>query len=109
MEGLVNHPAELSVFVSTIDGPLPDSRIDWYWPNGNKILSTNPRVTFQTSSRRLILSGLTTDDTGSYVCKALHIVGSDFFRRSTAVQLKVFGELTFAFLRVRLPFLCVFM
>ena len=54
--------------------------------------SSDPRVTFQTSRRRLTLSGLTTNDSGSYVCKALHIVATIFFFGSATIQLKVFGE-----------------
>ena len=92
VEAQVGHQAKLAVFVSTINGPLPENRLRWYWPSGEEVQSSDPRVAFQTSRRRLTLSGLTTNDSGSYVCKALHIVGTIFSRGSTTIQLKVFGE-----------------
>ena len=84
VEAQVGHQAELAVFVSTINGSLPENTLRWYWPSGEEVLSTDPRATFQTSKRRLILSGLTTNDSGSYVCKALN--------SSAAIQLNIFGE-----------------
>ena len=97
VEALVGHQAELAVFVSTINGPLPESRITWYWPSGERLRLSDPRVTFQTSRRRLILSGLTTNDSGSYVCKAVHSVGLSVYRRSTAIELRVLGEYIYVF------------
>ena len=92
VEAQVGNQTKLAVFVSTINGPLPENRLRWYWPSGEEVQSSDPRVTFQTSRRRLTLSGLTTNDSGSYVCEALHIVDTLQFFGSTTIQLKVFGE-----------------
>ena len=92
VEAIVHHQAELAVFISTTTGPLPQNRIKWYWPNGEEIEATEPRVTFQETGRRLILSGLRANDSGSYRCQAIHVLEDMTSTNSTAIQLKVLGK-----------------
>ena len=92
VEALVHHQAELAVFISTLSGPLPQNRVTWYWPNGEQVLDTDPRVMFQTTGRRLILSGLMANDSGSYRCQAIHVAESITSNSNTTIQLEVFGK-----------------
>lgn len=84
--------AELSVFAAA-DPPLSSDEIMWFSPRGELIVSED-RMTFDNSSKTLVLRNVSLEDSGSYRVEIRREVVTFFFRTlaETNITLDVHGE-----------------
>ena len=82
---------ELEVYLSGYPVPT-ESNITWWYPNGSTILNTDFGVMFQGEGRKLILSNVESEQSGSYQCSVITST-SPYMGTTTSIQLDAYyGE-----------------
>ena len=89
---VINQTVTLSVHISTFLPPETTLHITWSLPNRGDLSVNDTSIEYQSTGSSLLLTNVTTDNAGEYVCTVEQISNSPT-TRSASIHLRLFSKL----------------